>query len=327
MTTVGLLPAYLVVGENQLKRETAVSRLRKRADEGFAAFNVDERTAGADMTPTDIAISLNTLPVGSGFRLVLIHEAERLPKPVSETIISYLSNPNPDCVLCLVANKLAKSTRLYKAVNAVGKSSVIDCTPIKGYKLPSHLAQHAKALGIQLDIPAAQEMVSRVGESMVMLDQQLKTLAQLCAPRTHITRADVETYVARTAEVKPFEFVDKLTEGDVTRALELYRHMQKPSHHALLALITRRIRDLMCIKSMNDRGQSNKALAELGRPEWQMRSALRAAHRFSAGDLVVCLRACATCERELKTGAEEQTAFFKLMFTICNPSAATNASA
>ena len=327
MTTVGLLPAYLVVGENQLKRETAVSRLRKRVDEGFAAFNVDERTAGADMSPTDIAISLNTLPVGSGFRLVLIHDAERLPKAVSESIISYLSNPNPDCVLCLVATKLAKNTRLYKAVAKLGKSSVIDCTPIKGYKLPGHLAQHAKSLGLQLDTSAAQELISRVGENMVLLDQQLKTLAELCAPRTRITRADIESYVARTAEVKPFEFVDKLTEGDITRALELYRHMVKPSHHALLALITRRVRDLMCIRSMNDRGQSNKVLAELGRPEWQMRSALRAANRFSASDLAVCLRACATCERELKTGVEEQTAFFKLMFTISDPKHMAGATA
>ena len=88
-----LLPAYLVVGGDQLKRETATKRLKARLDQAMAVFNLDERTASDNIDPTDIAISLNTLAVGDGFRLVLLHDANLLPKAVQETIISYLDNP------------------------------------------------------------------------------------------------------------------------------------------------------------------------------------------------------------------------------------------
>lgn len=314
-----LLPAYLVVGGDQLKRETAFTRLRNRLDPGLAAFNLDERTASADMDPTDVAISLNTIPVGDGFRLVLIHDANRLPKAVSETIISYLSNPNPGCVLCLVAEALAKNTRLYKAVAKVGKQSVLDCTPPKPRDLPSYVIKHARALGYNMDSRAAQELLSRVGESTLLLDRSLKTLGEFCAASGRITAADVEQHVARTAEVKPWEFLDKVAAGDAVRALELYRHMQDPSHLALLSLLVRRIRELMCARSLIDRGQSSRVAAELGRQEWQVRSTIQSARRFSTPQLVSCMRSCRDCERELKSGGDAETAFVQLVLTVCSP--------
>ena len=115
-----LLSAYLVVGADELKSKKAVKRMKARLDESFAAFNLDEMEPTSDMEPGSIVTSLNTLPVGAGFRLVIIHNADKLPKPVSEAIIDYLKNPNPDCVLLLQATTLRKTARLYKAVKAVG---------------------------------------------------------------------------------------------------------------------------------------------------------------------------------------------------------------
>ena len=318
-TVPALLPAYLVVGGDQLKRETATRRLKARLDEGLAAFNLDERTASADIDPTDVAISLNTLPLGDGFRLVMIHDANRLPKPVSETIISYLENPNPGCVLCLVAEALARNTRLYKAVAKVGKRSVIDCTPIKARDLPNYLVRHAAAKGLSIDVRAASELVSRVGENTTLLDRQLTTLGELCAETGRISLGDVERNVPRTAEVKPWEFLDKVAAGDASRALELYRHMQNPSQVALLSLLTRRVRELVCARALIDRGQARQLASELGRQEWQVRSVAQAARRFTMAQLVSCLGACARCERELKGGADAETAFVSLVLFVCDP--------
>lgn len=315
----GLLAAYLIVGADQLKRETATRRLKARLDEGLSAFNLDERDASVATDPTDVAISLNTLPVGDGFRLVLIHDANKLPKPVSETIVSYLANPNPGCVLCLVAETLAKNTRLYKAVAKVGKRAVIDCAPIKAKDLPAYLIKHARAKGIALDRQAAVELVSRVGESTTLLDSQLTTLGELCAGTGRVTVADVEAHVARTAEVKPWEFLDKVASGDAVRALELYRHMQSPSHLALLTLLVRRVRELACARALIERGQQRQVASELGKQEWQVRSVVSSARRFAPGQLEACLAACAKAERALKGGADEQTAFLGLVLFVCDP--------
>ena len=63
--------------------------------------------------------------------------ADKLKKPDAEALVAYLASPSPTTVLALEAEKLAKNTRLYKAVAAKhGKSAVIDCAPLKRYELP-----------------------------------------------------------------------------------------------------------------------------------------------------------------------------------------------
>ena len=313
-----LLPAYLAVGADEFKRETTVGRLKGMLDEGLAAFNLDERTASADLEPQDLLASLNTLPMGSPFRLVIVHAAEKLAKPTSEAVVSYLKNPNPGCVLCLDAESLSKGTRLYKAVAAVGREAVIDCTPLKRWKLPDYVVRHARAsTGLEFDRDAAEELVSRVGENTTMLDRQVKDLAELCRGHGRITLRDVEEHVARTAEVKPWDFLDAVCARNAPRALELYRLMDNPSRIALLALIVSRLRELICAKSLTDRGRAAALAGELGKKDWQVKNHVRWASAFRLGELEDCLSACAQTERVLKGTGDDETAFVGLVIKIC----------
>ena len=213
-----LLAAYLIVGPDELKRKQALARLKARVDGPFAAFNLEELVASGDLEPVGVLASLNTLPMGGDRRVVVIENAEKLPKPVSEAIVGYLDNPNPSCTLALVAATLAKTTRLYKAVTKVGPRTVIDCAAKKGRDLPPYVQKLAAAHGVSIAADAARELVARVGESTTMLDTQVATLAALLGGSGTITAPFVESNVARVAEVKPWEFLDRLCARDALRA-------------------------------------------------------------------------------------------------------------
>ena len=62
--------------------------------------------------------------------------------------------------------------------------------------------------------------------------------------------------VSRTAEVKPWEFVDAFAARDVRKCLLYLGRMDSVSPHALLAMCTTRLRELVCARSMADRRQS-----------------------------------------------------------------------
>ncbi len=312
-----LLPAYLVVGSDELKAKEAVRRLRGHLELGFEAFNLDERVAASDMEPQELIASLNTLPFGSGFRLVIVSSAEHLPKPVSEAIISYLNDPNASCVLCLVAEKLARTTRLYKAVDALGQKAVIDCSPAKRWDLPKRMVTMARNRGMRIDAAACDELLTRVGESTTMLDRQIGTLAELCRASGVITRADVERYVTRIAEVKPWDFLDAVCERDARRALELYGLMSNPSEIALVTMLVGRLRELVCAQSLAARGQQGTLASTLGKQAWQIKNHSRWAARFGRGELAEALASCASCDRALKTGADARTTFTRLVLQIC----------
>jgi len=313
-----LLRAYLIVGSDELKRQAAVARIKRYVDEGLVDFNLDELTASADMDPASLVASLDTMPFGPGPRLVIVHDAGKLPKAVSEALITYLDNPNPSSVLCLEAESLAKGTRLYKAVAKQDGKPIVECAAKKGRELYSYVTQlsqrtHRKRMGL----PAAKELVARVGESTVLLDAQVRTLAELVGDRPEITLADVEEHVARTAEVKPWEFLDAVSGRDARRALALYQSMTDPSQVALLTLLVGRIRELACARSLAARGEGASLARALGKQEWQVKNHLRWARGFSDGDLERALVEAAALERILKGTGDSDAAFVSYVARVC----------
>lgn len=311
-----LLPAYLIVGPDELKRKQALARLRARVDGPFSAFNLEELTASGDMDDVSVLASLNTLPMGGDRRVVVIESVEKLPKAVSEAIVGYLANPNESCTLALVATTLAKTTRLYKAVAKVGPRTVIECAAKKGRDLPPYVQKLASAHGVQIAADAARELVARVGESTTMLDTQLASLAALLGGAGTITRPFVEANVARVAEVKPWEFLDRLSERDAHRALALHRLLDG-SALGLLSLVTGRLRELVCARSLDARGQAQAVASELKKQDWQVRNYVRWSRGFAPGELERLLGECAAAERALKSGADEGSVMVRLISHVC----------
>ena len=305
-----LLPAYLVVGPDELKRKQTVTRLRAHVEGPFADFNLEELVASADMEPVGVLSSLNTLPMGGDLRVVIIENAGKLPKPVSEAIIEYLKAPNESCTLLLVAETLAKSTRLYKAVAKVGPRSVIECGAPKRRDLTPYVQKLAAAHGVGIDADAASELVSRVGN-------QLFALSALLGGQGQLTRAFVEQNVVRTAEVKPWEFLDCIAERDARRSFELLALLRANSAIGLLSLVTGRIRELICARALTARGDARGIAAALGKADWQVRGHARNAGRFAEGELEGLLVECARADRALKTGADADATMAVLVAHIC----------
>ena len=300
MAENALLPAYLIVGADEFKRTSAVSRMRARLEKtGMAAFNLDERDMTKDPQVDDIIASLNTFPMGADFRLVILENCDKLPKAVSEPLVDYLANPSPTTVCLLVATSLAKNTRLYKAVAKVGAKAVVDCTPKKAWELPKQVVAMARAHGKTMGLPAAEALVSRAGENTRMLDNELKKLAAML-PAPEITLADVEAHVMRTAEVKPWDFLNAVSARDMARSLELLALQPDRSEVRLWSLLVTRIRELIVAKALDARGVGRELAATLGVQSWQVKNHLSWARKYRMDELVDSLSGAVEVELALK---------------------------
>ncbi len=249
-----------------------------------------------------------------------MHAADKLPKEVSEALIGYLDKPNPSCTLVLVADKLAKNTRLYKAVAALGKQTIVECAPIEARDLPTHVSKLAKAHGIAIDAQASAELIARVGDTTTMLDTQIAVLAQLCRDAGVIRKSDVEQHVARIAEVKPWPFLDALSSRNVRDAVVQYRLLGDGQAVRILALAVGRIRELICARSLDGRGTPGLLASELGKQDWQVRNHMRWSRAFKDGELEAALHACADADAALKRGENPDTVMLGLIFSVCGAS-------
>ena len=307
--TDALLAAYLVVGEDELKRRTVVERLHRRlAQAGDIAFNTD-RFAGDSATGDEIVSACNTVPFASDVRLVQVDDAEKLKKADAEALVAYLADPCPTTVLALVATKLAKNTRLYKAVAKVGASAVIDCAPVKRWELPRTVRAMAVTHGFAMTEGAARALVEQVGESTVALDSELRKIAVAHRGNDPVTEHEVLGMVARTAEVKPWEFVDAFSARNVAKALWCLGSRESTSPHALLAMCTTRVRELIVARSLIDRGTPKDLAKVLKLPDWRVKNHAGWARGFTAEELRGALKESCRAEKAMKSGANPDERF------------------
>lgn len=310
-----MLPAYLVVGEDELKRRTVLSRLRTRiAEHGDLEFNHDEfdgETASGDA----IAHACNTLPFASDIRLVEVVQVDKLAKAEAEAIVAYLANPSESTVLALSGLKLAKNTRLYKAVAALSSKAVIDCTPMKRYELVRALRSMAVGHGFTMTEGASEKLVQLIGEDTVALDSELSKLALAHTGDQPVTEREVSALVTRIAEAKPWELVDAFSARDARQCATILPLLGSTSPYALIGMCTVRLRELACAKSLAARGEANSLASVLKLQPWRVKNHVRWASGFSESELVSAFSSARDCERAMKSGVDADTAFREWLFT------------
>lgn len=308
MKPADLARAYLIIGTDELKRNSAVNKLKTYVNQEWQDMDIDEFDASSSIDVPTLSNALNAFPFVSEIKLVIIHSINTVTKDISSFLVDYLSNPNPTTVLCCEGTKLAKNTVLYKALAKVDPKSIVEFAELKKYELPDNAMKIAQSLGASLDRDAAQELVERLGDSSMAIQNQVKTLVEIYGAG-RITKQIVQDSVARVAEVNPWTFLNYLSERNVIEALRLLNAMNKPSYVFLLGIIYDRLRELICAESLIARGSSNTLANELSLQQWQVKNHLRYARMYKQGELENLLIEAGNCEMALKSSPDSETAF------------------
>lgn len=304
-----LLTAYLLVGEDSLKRSRTLEKLRGRLEElGDLAFNSDDLD-GELAEGGDIVTACNTVPFASEKRLVHVRNADKLKKADAEAVVSYLKSPCETTVLLLEAEKLAKNTRLYKAVAGIGSNAIIDCAPPSAKELPAHIRALAVGCGVTFTDSAARKLIEFVGEDMVRIDSEVRKIALAHRGSDAVNDVEVASMVAHTSEVKWWYFVDAFSARDLPKCLALLDEMKRTSPHSLLPKCVIRIRELICVQTMARRGNPAAAAKELKLPDWKVKNHRMWARKYAPSELRHALSSARDVERRMKSGADADAAF------------------
>jgi DNA polymerase-3 subunit delta len=297
-----LKPVYLIYGDEDLLLERAVRRLRSRlaevADLDFNLETFDGETADAD----DVIQAANTLPFMSDKRLVIVRNVDKLPSAGLNALADYANDPAESACLVLVARKIARNTRLFKAVDA--RKGAYEYKAPKRGEYPAHVALMFRERGRTVSADGAELLVRSVGRDLRRLQSEVEKVVAFTGQRTSLTREDVEAVISSTAPVSVFDLTDAVGARDCRGALRLLADLvgQGESVHGLHAMVVRHVRMLLSARALLDRGLPASALVrEIGMAEWQARKVAQQAGRFSAEDLVAALRRAAEAELRMKT--------------------------
>lgn len=315
-----LKPVYLILSEQRMLLDQAVARLKKRVAE-VADLEMNSQTFDAEGLDVDEVVSAcNTLPFLSDHRLVIVNNIEKIAGTAAEALTAYVADPSPTTVLALCGAKLAKNTRLFKAVDKAG--GVLERKAPKRGELPSAVRSMFADRGKSIALDVAEQFVNAVGRDLQQLAGEIdKTVAYVGTETAEVTREHVEAIAATTAKRTIFDFTEAVAERDCRRALIVAGELMDDgtSEYALQAMAVRMVRDLIAAQSLSLRGGggTGELMRELGRPDWQVKRLPRQAQRFEAGELVDLLRLAAESEAQMKTGRDSRLVLERWILKAC----------
>ena len=172
-------PVYYLHGEEDVLKDEAVRALLERAVDPTARdFNIDQRTI-ADLDPEAFNALVNTPPMLTATRAVVLRGMEQLRKTakVRQELLRYIDSPNPTTVLVLV-----HGTAETPDAELVRRATAVEVVPLPPARVERWMTHRAKQLGLTLT-PEARELLlsERASAAFVGADGALVARARLSA--------------------------------------------------------------------------------------------------------------------------------------------------
>src|SRR6267143_2067337 len=202
-------PVYYLHGEEDVLKDEAVRALLDRAVDPTARdFNVDQRAA-ADLDPEAFNALVNTPPILTATRAVVLRGMDQLRKTakVRQELLRYVDSTNPTTVLVLVHGNAEPPD-----AELVRRATAVEVTALPPERVERWMVHRAKQLGLTLTPEAGELLLASVGADLSSLARELEKLAPLCAGRP-ATRDEVAALVG----VRRGETVQDLVDAALER--------------------------------------------------------------------------------------------------------------
>ncbi len=317
----GLGSLYLVVGEEDLLRDSALASVKRAVlgNEGDE-FNY-ELFYGDEAGGADIRNSVAAVPVFAERRLVVVKAAEKLNARESELLLDCVKNPIDSTTLVFVSPKLDGRLKFSQALARA--AIVIDCSPLRDAQLPAWIAREAERVGLRLEEAASQVLQESCGSSLYGVRRELEKLASYIPSDRSVTAHDVHLLRGMDPGASVFDLTLAIAEGRRGRALSILARNLEAGEAPLriLGSLAWQYRRLWKIKdSLANGGREGEVARTLRMDPWKVRSFL---DWFSEPHLQAALRLFLDTDGRLKggSGSRPRIVLERVLLKLCEDTA------
>jgi DNA polymerase-3 subunit delta len=212
-------PIYLLLGEEDLLRDVALSQLKQSLlGDGDADFNCD-LFYGDEAEGTQIASCASEAAVFAPRRLVIVKAADKLSARQCDALLPYIKDPNDSTTLIFSAPKLDGRLKLTQAL--MRASFLVDCAPPKDSQLVPWLKQEAERAGVRIEEEAIQLLKEACGGSLYSVRREVEKLASYVPIGRAVTADDVAMLRGVESGASVFDLAAAIGAKDRGKALAI----------------------------------------------------------------------------------------------------------
>lgn len=298
-----LAPVYFITGDELLIVEESCDLIRKTLQQqGFTEREVMH--VDASFNWEYLLECANALSLFAEKKIIELRlGSQKLNKSASQILQQYLSNPAPDNILLIIADKVDSSSKKSAWFKSVDQHGVlVEVWPVDIGQLPGWLRQRAGQLGLQLDDQAVQLLCDRVEGNLLAAKQELDKLS-LLYPNQTLSADTIIDAVSDSSRYDIYGLTDAAIQGQAGRTQKIIQVLRQEGTEAAVALwaLSREVRTLMTVQQGLNSGVSYDTLCQRERI-WGKRKQLmrKAAQRCNPQQLNQLLSRCYQVDRMIK---------------------------
>lgn len=282
-------PVYLLYGRESYLRGVAVKTIIDHAfGEGdFRDFNETTFSLNTDGNLSAALTSARQLPMMSARRVIRITDVRISATGFRDTITEddeavltdYLRAPEPTTLVIFVAEEFNRTRKMAKLIEK--HTAPVEFAPLAGAALADWARKHLSESGASIDPPTLQFLLSRVGDNVARLSNEIGKLTAAAMPSGQITKDLIDALVPDSSAVDNFEFVNEIIAGRPDRGLTLLRKTLDDGAEpvALIGAMAFKYRTLLTVKDLMQRGADRNVVANSVRMRYSDQEAFMAAAR------------------------------------------------
>ncbi|MBO4402152.1 MAG: DNA polymerase III subunit delta [Bacteroidales bacterium] len=213
-------------------------------DEGLRDFN-QQVVYGRDVRMEEIVSMAKEYPMMSDHRLLIVREAQDIPKSPGQkeadyfsVLTQYLQQPQMQTLLvfCYKYKTVDKRSAFFKAVNKVG--CVFEAPTIYEEQLPNYIKMMAQERRLQIDDQSALLMASHIGVDLSRIEKEMDKFTNLLPPDGKIQPAMIEEQVGISREYNGYELANALWERNEQKVFDILSFFSKnPKNYPVMKIL------------------------------------------------------------------------------------------
>jgi DNA polymerase-3 subunit delta len=311
-------PIQAVVGPDTYLAEEALETILARVvgedrDESVQVVYGDETKW------EDLVASAQTGSLFVAQRAIVVRRADQL-KGDEERIGAYAEDPSPDATLILMAPKPDRRRSVWKKL--LPKAEVHSAQPKKGRALRAHVEGELRRRGLRLAPEGLEELIDRVGQDLRRLMGEVDKLEAFGAGQKSLSAEDVAAVLGRGLGRPLYLLGDAIAARRMATSLELIDELMGDGEEGLriLATLHRSLRQVRAAAALREAGVRSDEIGRRllpGNMQFKARSLVDASRQWTDGDLRRAFVALGRADRQIKRGADAETALAAAVVEAC----------
>ena len=304
-----IYPVYLFYGKENYLKEDISKKLRNRLiDSAYSEFNYNV-FYGEKLSINEVINDLNTLPLMSKHKLLVIKEAEKINKNDETKLINYfnrLSLKSNFSTLIIIYKESSPNKELITAIKRIGIVANFSITDKA--KLALWIKSKFKKSNKKITQEAIFYLQSIVGSDLGRLFNEIEKIDIYTKDQKIIEKEDVMITIGGSEAVNIFKVLDSVGDKDIKNAINgLVKLNQGNLHHlSIFAMIYRQIKLILQTKLLLANGFNFKEVEKkLKLPYFVVEKMIKQSKKYTFKEIDKSYELLNIADLELKDSQKE----------------------